>query len=248
MEMRLHGAVTAQGAEIKARQLQLTASDEIVLPARYEVRADELGQLLLLLGQRLGRELPRGAPPPTAYRTTELDDLPTPDAAGWITVSLTRLRFPALCCECGEPTSHNLPLRVEANTDWVVGGLTATSRPLELPIPICPACQARMRAWQQRGGLQGMLRGAVLTLGLTLLIALVSGWQAMNTLTVLALGIGAAGGLAGFLIGTLTARRFPAQAARYSPSRGTVALRFRNPEYASLVRQAMQTHARDRMM
>jgi hypothetical protein len=248
IELRLHGAVVAHGVEVKARQLQLAASDEVVLPARYEVRADELGELLLLLGRRLGRELPRGVPPPEAYRTIELDELPTPDAAGWITVSLTRLHFPAICCDCGEPTSHNLPLRVEAGSDWLIGQLTGTSGGVELPIPVCPACQARMQARQQRGGIQGIVRGAVVALGLTLLAALALGWQDMNTLAILGLGIGAAGGLAGFLVGTFSARRFPAQAARYSPSRGTLALRFRNPEYASLVRQAMQAHARDKML
>ena len=67
--------------------------------------AGELGELLLFLGRRLGRELPKGRPPPSAYDTTDLDDVPAlPDADGWIAVHLTRLAFPPNCCACGERT------------------------------------------------------------------------------------------------------------------------------------------------
>src|SRR5207244_9850235 len=143
----------AHGAEVKARQLQLIASNEVILPARYEVAAGDLGELLLQLGRRLGQGLPKGTPPPEAYRVQYLDEqVPTPDPAGWITAYLTRLRFPPHCCDCCEPTTATLRFHVEPRGEWFLGQLTNTSRSLELPIPVCPTCQARIRARQHEAG------------------------------------------------------------------------------------------------
>jgi hypothetical protein len=50
----------------------------------------------------------------------------------------------------------------------------------------------------------------------------------------------AGGGLGGFLLGTLAYRKLPVQLRGYFPSRGTVSMRFVNPEYLSLVLDAMK--------
>ena len=50
----------------------------------------------------------------------------------------------------------------------------------------------------------------------------------------------AVGGLLGFILGTLLSKRLPAELSRYSPGRGTLALRFRHPEYAARVLAAMR--------
>src|SRR5262249_20052674 len=98
--LRRDEAPVAHGVEVQARQFYFTAGNEVVLPARYEARADELGELLLHLGSRLGGTLPREAPPPEAYPPEDFDAdaLHEPDVAGWFTVHLTHLTFPPHCC------------------------------------------------------------------------------------------------------------------------------------------------------
>ena len=54
----------------------------------------------------------------------------------------------------------------------------------------------------------------------------------------------AVGGLVGFILGTLLSKRSPVELSRYSPARGTVAVRFRNPEYGSRLLAAMRAQGR----
>jgi hypothetical protein len=244
VEFRRRGATVAFGAEVRGRQWQFNSGDEVVLPARYEVVAGDLGQLLLQLGRRLGRELPRGAPPHAAEMVASLDEVRmTPDRWGWLTVPLTRLAFPPVCCDCGERTDATLRLAVEATGDRFMGILVQQVRPLELAVPVCPVCQARLRQNLHRGGVRGMAAGATVLLGMGALVGLQGG---ADPGTVFAFGLGSAavGGIVGFLLGTSASRRPPAELCRYSPSRGTVAVRFRNPEYAALVLETMQAKAR----
>ena len=242
VELRREGTPIAHGVEVKAVQWQFVGRDSVVLPARYEVRAGELGELLLLLGRRLGRELPKGVPLSSAYATDGLDDLPAaPDAGGWITVHLTRLAFPPQCCDCGERTSRSMNFRIASRGDMLIGILVPANQPLEVAIPVCETCQQRLRGRQHRGGIRGMQVGAFLFCGLALLLAWTEGWQDRSLLLVLGMAALAAGGLCGFLAGTLASRRLPAELSGYSPARGTVSLRFRHPEYAASVLAAMRT-------
>jgi hypothetical protein len=56
----------------------------------------------------------------------------------------------------------------------------------------------------------------------------------------LAVGGAAVAALIGFVFGTLAAGNMPVQTAAYSPARGTVAIRFRNPDYAALVVETLR--------
>jgi hypothetical protein len=245
VELRRDDTPVAHGAEVKARQLQFLASNEVILPARYEVAAGDLGELLLQLGRRLGRSLPRGTPPAEAYRVQYLDEpVPTPDPAGWITAYLTRLRFPPRCCDCCEPTTVTLRFHLEPRGEWLLGQLTSTNRSLELLIPVCPACQARIRERQHEAGHRGLSTGAALLLGVSLLGAWGEGIHDLNVLFLLALLSLTVGGIAGFLIGTTLGRRLPVQFRGYSLGTGRVSLRFRNPNYLSLVLDAMRDPAK----
>ncbi len=240
VELRRHDAAVAHGAEVRGRQWQFNAADEVVLPARYEVVAGDVGHLLLQLGRRLGRELPRGAPVPSAEPVASLDAVRAgPDRWGWITVPLTRLVFPPVCCDCGQATDATQRLAVEARGDWLVGLLAQPVRPLELGVPVCPACQARQHEELHRGGVRGMGAGAALLLVLAAVAGHLVGADA-GSMFAFGLGFAAVGGILGFLLGTSASRRPPAELCRYSPSRGTVAVRFRNPDYTALVLETMQ--------
>jgi hypothetical protein len=251
VELRREDTPIAHGAEVRARQWQYLpaqraghGTDAVVLSARYEVMAGQLGELLLLLGRRLGRELPKGMPPPQAYATTSLNDLPAaPDDGGWITVHLTRLAFPPKCCDCGERTQRTMSFQMASRGEALLSILVPTGEPLEVSIPVCEACQQRLREQQHRGGIRGMQAGAFLFCMLTLLLAWIEGLQHPSLLLVIGLATLAAGGLGGFILGTSASRRLPAELSGYSPSRGTLSLRFRHPEYAANVLAAMRAQS-----
>jgi hypothetical protein len=243
VELRRDGQAIESGFHVEARQWYFTARDEVVLPARYEVKGEELGELFLLLGRRLGRELPEGAPRPNAYRPRDFEA--APDPAGWITAPLTRLRFPPRCCDCGTPTAQTLRCQVAAPGDWLLGVLTQNNRAVELQVPVCADCQERMRDRQARGGARGMGMGAALAAAAAVALAVARGADRPGTLLLAALAGLAVGGLAGFVAGTMLAADRPVRLRHYSPARGTLALRFRNPEYAALVLQAMRARDAD---
>ncbi len=246
VELRRDDSPIASGAQVKGRQWQFIASDSVVLPARYEVMAGELGELLLTLGRRLGRQLPKGSPPPQADDAPKLDDLPAhPDAGGWITVHLTRLSFPPSCCDCGDRTSRTMSFSVQTRGDTIMDIFVGGNNLLEVPVPVCEACQQSIRDRQHRGGMVGMRTGAVLACGAATLLALSEGWGDGSLLFVVGVGALAVGGIAGFILGTLLSKRLPAELHGYSPSRGTLALRFRHPEYAARVLAAMRTPQRE---
>jgi hypothetical protein len=244
VELRRDDTPIAHGAQVKARQWHFIASNTVVLPARYEVMAGELGELLLLLGQRLGRQLPRGAPPPEAYETRDLDEVPAaPDAGGWITVHLTRLAFPPNCCDCGEWTNRTMNFPIASRWDTAASILVPEGQTLEVPIPVCETCQQRIRDRQQRGGRFGMRAGAFVFCGLATLLALGEGWRDVSLLLVAGLAALAVGGLVGFILGTQLSKQLPGELGRYAPGRGTLALRFRHPDYAARVLAAMRAQA-----
>jgi hypothetical protein len=242
IELRRHGAPVAFGARVKARQFQFTASDEVVLPARYEVAAADLGRLLLQLGSRLGRQLPKGTPMAETHGLPTSTDSPygEPDTAGWLTAYLTRLRFPPVCCDCGEPTDATLAVPVNPRGDWLFLIAAPSVRTLELHVPVCEACQQALRQRQHFGGLRGLLLGATGAMLAAIPLARSNQLGDVRSLILVVLAAVSAGGLAGFLAGTALARRLPVQVRDYSPGRGTLAIRFRQPGYAEKVCEAMR--------
>ncbi len=247
VELRRDGTPIAHGAEVKAVQWYVIGVDTVVLPARYEVKAGELGELLLMLGRRLGREMPKGLPPPEAYPRAGRDDLAlAPDGNGWIAVHLTRLAFPPRCCDCGERTQRTKNFTLDARGDKLMGLFLPASQPLELAVPVCDDCQRRMRDDQHRGSLRGMQFGSLLFCLLAMLLAWNGGWRDRSLLLVVALAALSVGGIVGFLLGSLASRHSPVEMKGYSPSRGTLQVRFRHPEYAAQVLAAMRSQTNER--
>jgi hypothetical protein len=234
VELRRHETCVAHGSQVKGPQFTFTAPDEIVLPGRYEIRAGELGGLLLHLGSRLGRQQPSGTPPPEAYQG-QISLRPSgPDVNGWITVPLTRLVLPPRCCDCGEPTGETMRYHVTSRWDWITA-LFVPTRTLEVHVPTCSACQERLRQQMHLSGVRGMVLGSVLALGLTGVYAWQEGMRGGDVIGLLLTGALAVGALVGLLVGTTASRRPPAELRNFSPSRGLVTARFRDPEYAKQV-------------
>lgn len=235
IELRRDGFVVARGAEVFAPQWSLRNREEVVLPGRYEIAASDIGELLLVLGNRLGRELPPGPllyhedPPPK-------EELSEEALADWFTIPLTRMRLPHCCSRCGGAQEDILPLRVSAAGDWLLA-LVMGVRSMEIPVPVCEPCRDGILARQRAGLTLGVIVGALLGLvgG-----AMLGGWLSDGEATVQAtgavLGLGI-GGLVGTLLGGWWSRRLPVQVRRYSPSRGLVQVRCMNPMIARRIRE-----------
>jgi hypothetical protein len=235
VELRRNDTPVAHGAQVKSEQFRFNGPDQVVLSARYEMTASDLGGLLLQLGGRLGRRLPRGMPPPEAYPAPQAPhaEFVGPDAGGWYTVSLGRLRFPPRCCDCGQPTDASVPLSLDAGD--ITGRITGTAPAAQLTVPVCPDCQVRLRHAYQRGGMRGLNYGVMLGAIALLGLAMAQGEREAVTLAFVCLAGAAVGGLVGFLMGSAVTRPLPIQVRRYRPDAGTLQIRFQDPHYADLV-------------
>jgi hypothetical protein len=235
VELRRHESPVAQGMQIRETYFRFVAADQLVLAARYEVVTNELGALLLQLGSRLGRQLPRGTPPREAFPVAEVmaAEVTGPDAAGWYTVAVGRLHFPRRCCRCGQPTDATIAIALSARD--MAGQLAGTAQRAEIAVPLCPECRASVRAATQRAGVRGMNIGAILGMVTSVAVAVVQGERQAIALAFAALAGTAIGALLGFLAGSVPARPLPVQFRRYRPDLGIVQVRFDEPHYADLV-------------
>jgi hypothetical protein len=251
--LRRDGSPVAHGVEVKARQFYITGGNEVVLPARYEARADELGALLLHLGGRLGAALPREAPPPEAYPADDFDaaTLPEPDAAGWFTAHLTHLAFPPhRCCSCLGEAENTMTWYVDARGDWVQQLFTQQVRGAQIHIPVCETCAAAIRSRQKAVSTAAMAAGAAVWAAVALTAASLANVRDRTELLLLGVLTAAVGALLGFVAGVRLGRRLPVQIRNYSPARGTVSIRFLNPHYGAavwdLMRERLRTARRPR--
>src|SRR5205807_6490595 len=102
VELRRHGVCIAQGKDIRVRQWQFLTGNQIRYSTKFAPKPQQLAELLLYLGRRLGRQPSAGtitdpSPPKTEMSSTEP---PYRSRDGWITVPLTHLQFPPQCCGC----------------------------------------------------------------------------------------------------------------------------------------------------
>jgi hypothetical protein len=240
VQARRQDTLLAEGLRINTRQLWFRSPAEAVLRAFYEVNAVELGKVLLHLGQVLGTPT---AAPPASLEFPPIDITETEPASlgtrGWLTVSLTRLVFPPVCCECGTETTGRQKFR--AADSWFSVerlGYPAGKKAVNVWIPVCYACQTATKHKMDRGvftGL-GMALAAILLAAFLMWffpanLALVL-WFIMTVLLAPPLCT-----MLGYQLASRNAQ--PVQVAGYSSCRGTISLRFRRPEYSEQLIKAM---------
>ena len=209
--LRRDEAPVAHGVEVKARQFRFTGANEVVLPARYEVKATELGLLLMQIGARLGHLIPKGAPPPEAYRMDDLDaDLTPPDAGGWFTLHLTHLSFPPRCCSCLADTPNVMNFPVGPPFDGGLSLFVQRTGGTMIPIPVCEVCQSEIRRRQNQVSSTMMPFGALAAAAVAVFLAWHAQVRDWESLLFFGVGAGAVGALGGFLLGVPLGRRLPA--------------------------------------
>lgn len=242
VEVRRDGALQATGERVHTTQLRFKSGTEARLKPLYEVVIADLGSLLLELGRRLGAALPDTARASLDFPVQEAPTLPMAAVApdGWMTVRLTRLVFPPFCCDCGAPTDrlqefrgHSVVLRL-GRFGQLAGGEFA-----RFQIPVCRTCHRENRKAQRYAFLKGL--GFGLAAPLLVCLAL---WVVTNNARVLLMfpPLAFLGSLIGMTIGQAVGKRnaAPVQLQRYSPSQGTIAIRFRWPEYGERVLAFME--------
>jgi hypothetical protein len=236
VEARRHGQLMAEGIRVVTPQLWFRSPREMTLRAFYEVNTLELGKVLLHLGRLLGTA---GIAP-----ASSLDFPPEEPVAeepvhagadGWITVNLTRLVFPAECCDCGAATTGRQKFTVRERFFGPGRFLNpAGGDPAHIWVPVCYACQTANQGRFVRAVCNGLGIGLA-----AVLLAAAAARIFPNNLAVAYLVIltiiwaPLIGCLVGYQFGK--ARSQPLQLRNYSPARGTVSLKFRRTEYADHV-------------
>jgi hypothetical protein len=234
VEVRDDGSVRATGRQVKTKQLRFKSATEASLHAFYEVYPAELGTLLLRLGRVLGTTLPAVSATPPLEPATAAPVEAGPavmDADGWITARLTRLVFPPFCCDCGAATDQVQEFRGYVRLLRLGRFLTFDGGEFAaLVVPVCRACR-RDNSWRHmKASLVGIGLGVAVPLLIGLVLHLATGRAVPLFPLLLGVGLGLP---VGVVIGGLVGQRLaaPVKLERYSPSRGTIALRFRWPAY-----------------
>lgn len=243
VELRVGELVTARGKDIRTRLLRFRSGSEVEFGLLYEVAGAELGKLLLALGRAFGHSSPAEPDDHTAVLVE--DDLQIREEAGnWVTVPLTRIAFPPLCCDCGDRTSARKEFPAYPPL-FRIGRLTLTSAdPAWIHVPYCVPCRkANRRRYRKLFG-----RGVATGLALGILAAVPTcsllGGNAPAMMMCSCIWL-APGFLLGVLLGRSAGRRVssPVELKDYSPRRRTVAIRFRWREYADEMLTAMNSGA-----
>ncbi len=233
VQARRHDSLVAEGLQVNTRQFRFRSAREAVLQSLYEVNALELAKVLLHLGRVLGKPV-QGTPLSLDFPPAHIEEPEPPSRGqrGWVTVSLTRLVFPPVCCECGAATGGRQNFRAAGS--WFsferLGHPTGKAA-INIWVPVCYSCQTANKQKANQGtflGLGTALAAIVLVGCLLRFFPANMGLVLLFILTVL---------LApplGTMLGYQWANRQvqPVEVGSYSPSRGTIAIRFRRSEYA----------------
>jgi hypothetical protein len=222
-EMNLDdGTPRHTGLKVKTPQWETRSSVEAVLTPLYVVNVDKIGELLLELGRKLGA-FPSEKPGSfLSAQDSEGTQVKVPVASreqdGWILMTLTRCRFPTICCVCLIPTLDTH----EFSCANFLGGRFL------LRLPTCKGCGYRFGKTKERFILSGF--ALALALGITFLVF----WDPRKPWLTWVFVV--------LVAGTLFATWFFANLffhmpvkVRYSSEKGTLRLRFYNREFEEMV-------------
>jgi hypothetical protein len=248
VELRRDETCVAYGTHASISAFKLSQqTGSVVIRFMPKARLVEVANLLLALGRLLGtvreiRHLPSESnstgQAPTLHSAAEFD-------GDWVTISITRICFPPICCICGSATDARLDVYAEDSRGWVISALTLGHihpAAVMVPVPFCAKCQSSHERRLRSGRFRGCWIGAGLgpVLGLSLLPFFPpEKWPAFLIL----LGFLAFfGGLLGVGLGSWITGSIHSfvSGARYSPRHQTVSLRFRRAGYAEQVYKAVQ--------
>lgn len=155
----------------------------------------------------------------------------------WLTLSVSNLVFPALCCRCGAETTDRFDFRGGARLTplGAIGLLGGIEKVIEVPVPFCAHCRAARQRRKLIGLALGVILGLSLGLALTSLVPLgaLAGqeWElpARVALVAVAAAVGAAAGW------VRLGGREPVRLRRFSAAEGSVELWFERPDYRGKV-------------
>lgn len=219
IDERVPVAVANRGSEVEAmpagdlRGKPLTAHDDAqaTLFDIYEVRAVDLGDLLLYVGSVLG-----DGPAATVAEVGELPrmrgPIATDEGGGWLRIRLTQLPFPPICTGCGVPTPGIIELPL------------GSSKGHNIVVPQCPPCQTDRDRRRMKAFLWGFAIGVAPAALVMVSVPVFGGGALMGLIFALPFGI-----LAGAIVGLLLRDRAnPVRFRKYNPSGGTVQMKLRD--------------------
>jgi hypothetical protein len=232
IEVWKNESIIAVGLDAKASHFKAYPTGEIRLKFIYGVNPEEFGFFLLELGRNLGRasEVAKLEGAPLAPLTVRSEE------GGWIRVSLTRLRFPPNCCDCGQATDRWQKFRGYSSFFS-----KSVNEFMEIVAPVCSNCQSFNRGHYWRTLFKTTLMVVIAVTTISFLVGVVLDLcgltPAPGAMTVIMTfcGLIASLGLAWFFAEKRArAASTPLSLTDYRPGDGTICVRFRNGKYAEL--------------
>ena len=221
------------GLEVRTPQWETHSPVEAALKPLYVVKIQELGDVLLHLGRKLGAGQGRIQNPNSAtdqirkqratLRSPPADFLLFPVAYqednGWLRMSLTSFYLPPYCCICTAATRNSFLFQIRNQGE---------SNYYPIHLPTCDHCCAKLKRQKRIRNL--IVVGLLPALVLPVILAFNRNRPGLSGILLSLPLIG----FVGVWVVMERLHRLPAQ-VRYSSKKGTLRLRFRNPDFQKMV-------------
>ena len=232
IEVRKNDNLLERGQELQTSHFEVSPTGDARLRWVYAVNPVELGNLLLDLGRKLGQPVKQVATEQTVPSALTL----RPGKGGWMLASLTRLRFPPICCDCGQPTDKHQQFKGFRGLFSSDFSMQQMEDSVNIAAPVCTNCQAHNRRRWWRSFLKVCMLSFVgfTVLGVSVgIIFFLCGLPPgkggeVPGILIASVGIPLSWVIAYKYAGTVSA---PLCLKDYRPTYGTVQIRFRNRQY-----------------